>query len=304
MGNQFEMDDLRRQLHAYLFQQKELCMPDYVLSAPFAFSVPLTKAVGPAVDGTAVRIQATSVRSPSATYASQRKEPGLLPAAHLHGKPAAAKMRPARDDAGADPVRDALVNLYNENKTCTECGLATTRRNFVFGSGNAHAHLMIVGEAPGADEDEQGLPFVGKAGELLTKMLGAINLARKNDVFIANVLKCRPPENRNPETTEILACKHILLSQIDIIKPKIILILGRIAAHCLLDTKASIAVLRTGTHQVAGIPAFVTYHPASLLRNEEYKRPAWEDMQKLSRVLIGSGNSKTQDLEGYAGQAI
>jgi uracil-DNA glycosylase len=298
------MDDLRRQLSAYLVQQKEMGIPDYVLSAPFAFSVPLTKAAGPAADRTAGRIQATAVRSPSAPYVSQRKERGPVPAAHLHGKTAAAKMRPARDDTGADPVRDALVNLYNENKSCTACGLAATRRSFVFGSGNAHAHLMIIGEAPGADEDEQGLPFVGKAGELLTKMLGAINLDRKNDVFIANVLKCRPPENRNPESTEILACKHILLSQIDIIKPKIILILGRIAAHCLLDTKASIAVLRTGTHQVAGIPAFVTYHPASLLRNEEYKRPAWEDMQKLSRDLSGNGNNNPQDMEGYAGPTI
>jgi uracil-DNA glycosylase len=298
------MDDLRRQMHAYLVQQKEMGMPDYVLSAPFAFSVPLTKAVGPAADGTAFRRQAVSVRSPSATYVSQKKEKGLVPAAHLHGKPPSEKIRPARDASVADPVRDALVNLYNENKTCTACGLAATRRTFVFGSGNAHAHLMIIGEAPGADEDEQGLPFVGKAGELLTKMLGAINLDRKNDVFIANVLKCRPPENRNPEATEILACKHLLLSQIDIIKPHIILILGRIAAHCLLDTKASIAVLRTQAHQVEGIPAFVTYHPASLLRNEEYKRPAWEDMQKLSRVLINSGNSKTRELEGYAGPAI
>jgi DNA polymerase len=224
---------------------------------------------------------------PGAPAARQKKGPAVLfPATHLHGTaPFTAKRSAAADAQGADPVRDALVKLYNENKSCMACGLGKLRRNFVFGSGNAHASLMLIGEAPGADEDEQGLPFVGKAGELLTKMLAAINLDRKKHVFIANVLKCRPPENRNPEQTEVLACKHILLSQIDIIRPKVILLLGRIAAHTLLDTKASIAALRTQTHRVAGVPAFVTYHPAALLRNEDNKRPAWEDMQKLQRVL-------------------
>jgi uracil-DNA glycosylase family 4 len=301
------MDDIRGMLHAYLRQQKEMGMPDYVLSAPFAFSVPLTKAVGPAAAPAAVRV-------PSAS-ASRKRENGLVPAAHLHGKPAAAQHHSAQT-TGADPVRDALVTLYNENKTCTACGLFATRRHFVFGSGNAHARLMVVGEAPGADEDEQGLPFVGKAGELLTKMLSAVKLDRKEDAFIANVLKCRPPENRTPDSAEVRACKHILLSQIDIIKPHVILLLGRIAAHCLLDTKASIAVLRTQEHRVAGIPAYVTYHPASLLRNEEYKRPAWEDMQKLKRVLTGMQDEThhndpadadadaPEKVEGYAGPAI
>jgi DNA polymerase len=218
------------------------------------------------------------------------KGPALLPVAHLHGS--------KRRAAGADPVRDALVKLHDENKNCVACGLGRTRKNFVFGAGNARAGLMVVGEAPGAEEDEQGLPFVGRAGELLTKMLAAIGCDRKNDAFIANVVKCRPPENRNPEADEILACKHILLSQIDIIKPGVILLLGRIAAHTLLDTAASIATLRTQSHAVAGVPAFVTYHPAALLRNEENKRPAWEDLQKVQRALarvIARGNARESE---------
>ena len=199
----------------------------------------------------------------------------------------------------ADPGRDALVKLYNENKNCKACGLGRMRKNFVFGSGNACAGLMVIGEAPGAEEDEQGLPFVGRAGELLTKMLAAIGCDRKKDVFIANVLKCRPPENRNPDADEILACRHILLSQIEIIKPRVILLLGRIAAHTLLDAAASIATLRTQSHTVAGVPAFVTYHPAALLRNEEHKRPAWEDLKKVQKALAASaganGKNTTED---------
>ena len=272
------MDDIRHGLHAYLRQQKELGMPDYVLSAPLnaaAVAPPHSKNSSPIVPVKKSFSPGSISRTPAV---GQKKSPVLFPAVRLHAP------------QGADPVRDALVKLYNENKNCLACGLGTLRRNFVFGSGNAHASLMLIGEAPGADEDEQGLPFVGKAGELLTKMLTAIKLDRKKHVFIANVLKCRPPENRNPEQSEILACKHILLSQIDIIKPKVILLLGRIAAHTLLDTKASIASLRMQAHQVAGVPAFVTYHPASLLRNEDYKKPAWEDMQKLQRVLADAPN--------------
>jgi uracil-DNA glycosylase len=295
------MDDIRRDLHAYLRQQKELGMPDYVLSAPLN----LTSVAGPQHKSASPIAYVKEIFSPDivppAPVARQKKGPSaavaLLPATHLHGTaPLAVKRSAASDPQGADPVRDALVKLYNENKNCLACGLGKLRHNFVFGSGNAHASLMLIGEAPGADEDEQGLPFVGKAGELLTKMLAAINIDRKKHVFIANVLKCRPPENRNPEQAEILACKHILLSQIDIINPKVILLLGRIAAHTLLDTNASIAALRTQTHTVAGIPAFVTYHPAALLRNEDNKKPAWEDMQKLQRVLIGAPEVEPKDV--------
>ncbi len=280
----------------FLSQQKELGMPDYILSAPFVFSpTSQTNAVksssGPATDHsfTAKKITDPLRNKPSALL--QKKGPVLYSAAHLHGSPA-----PQETIMGkSDTVREELVALYNANKTCMACGLGALRKNFVFGSGNPHAYLMVIGEAPGADEDMQGLPFVGKAGELLTKMLSAIKLDRKTDVFIANVLKCRPPDNRNPESSEVMACKHILLSQISIIKPKIILLLGRIAAHNLLDTNASIAALRKQTHSFQGIQTFVTYHPASLLRNEEYKRPAWEDMQKVQRVLSGETLEASND---------
>ena len=171
-------------------------------------------------------------------------------------------------------------------KGCSACGLAAFRKTFVFGSGNVHAPLMVVGEAPGADEDAQGLPFVGAAGAMLTKMLAAIGLDRKNDVFITNVLKCRPPDNRTPESTEIETCRRIVEAQIGIIKPKAFLLLGRIAAHALLPTRESISSLRAQTFFINGAPAFVTYHPAALLRNEEYKRPAWEDMKKLKQFIV------------------
>jgi len=279
------MDDLRRGLHTYLRQQQELGAPDYILSAPLKM---LAVSESPRTMHSSAKPPAQSFSTgfaPTSPVLKQKRDRGLVPAAHLHGSHAAT----AASASGPDPVRDALVKLFTDNKTCTACGLSNLRKNFVFGSGNAHAPLMVIGEAPGADEDEQGLPFVGKAGELLTKMLAAIQLDRKKDVFIANVLKCRPPENRNPEATEIMACKHILMSQIDIIKPKVILLLGRIAAHTLLESTASIASLRLEPHSVRGTVAFVTYHPASLLRNEEYKRPAWEDMLKLKQALSSAG---------------
>jgi uracil-DNA glycosylase len=291
------MDDLKRQLYAYLSQQKELGAPDYVLSAklnlfPVAKPVPVPKAASLSVPPK--KAFAPSAAAPARPVASaaqkeRKKDPVLFSAVHLHGAPASQRPAGVKPDA----ARDALVKLHGENKDCVACGLGASRKNFVFGSGSAAAGLMVIGEAPGAEEDEQGLPFVGASGELLTKMLGAIKCDRKKDVFIANVVKCRPPQNRNPDSAEILACKHILMSQIDIIKPRVILLLGRIAAHTLLDTKESIAALRTGPHTLAGIPAFVTYHPAALLRNEENKRPAWEDMQKVQRALA---ESQTQSL--------
>ncbi len=191
--------------------------------------------------------------------------------------------------------RAALVELYYEVKDCNGCPLSNSRTKMVFGAGNAAAPLMVIGEAPGYDEDIQGKPFVGKAGNLLTKMLAAINIDREKDVFITNILKCRPPENRNPDQTESIACSPMLKRQIRIIDPKAILLLGRIAAHELLSVKESIGKMRAETHNYNNIPVIVTYHPAALLRNQQYKRPAWEDLQKLQELLnkIGEyGNSE------------
>lgn len=186
-----------------------------------------------------------------------------------------------------DQKRSALRVLYYTN--CTNCQLSQTRKTYVFGSGAANAPVMVIGEAPGQDEDEQGLPFVGAAGQLLTSMLSAIKLDRTKNVFITNILKCRPPENRSPDSAEIISCLPILHKQIAIIQPKALLLLGRIAAHSVLGLTDSIAKLRSVTHQYKSIPAMVIYHPAALLRNSEYKRPAWEDLQKFQLLLTNLG---------------
>jgi DNA polymerase len=163
---------------------------------------------------------------------------------------------------------------------CTQCPLGHTRTNFVYGVGNPHAKIMFVGEAPGRDEDEQGEPFVGRAGKLLDKILAAMNLTR-DDVYIANILKCRPPQNRDPQPDEMKACMPYLKEQIRIIQPQFLCALGRIAAQGLLETTTPLGKLRGKWHRFEGIPLIVTYHPAALLRFAQYKRPTWEDMQTL-----------------------
>lgn len=212
------------------------------------------------------------------------------------GRPASAGQVPADNppshtaaEISRDAKRAALIELYYEVKNCRGCPLCQTRHSMVFGSGNVHAPLMIIGEAPGEEEDKQGKPFVGRAGELLTKMLQAINLDRERDVFITNILKCRPPLNRDPNQAEVSACIPILKRQIAIIKPQAILVLGRIAVDGLLHLSEGIGKLRTTIHYYDTIPVIITYHPAALLRNESYKRPAWEDMKKLRDILKQKG---------------
>ena len=167
---------------------------------------------------------------------------------------------------------------------CRRCPLYSTAKNPVPGSGNPDADFMVVGEAPGANEDEQGVPFVGQAGQLLTKILEAIQL-RRDDVFIANVLKHRPPGNRNPLPDEVAACSPYLVRQIELVRPKVILALGTFAAQTLLETKITIGKLRGQIHRYHGVPLVVTYHPAALLRNPAWKRPTWEDVQLARRIL-------------------
>jgi len=166
---------------------------------------------------------------------------------------------------------------------CQKCALSKSRTHFVFGAGNPDANLMLIGEAPGREEDLQGEPFVGKAGQLLDKILKAIDFERR-EVFITNILKCRPPQNRDPLPEEISLCFSCLQKQIEIIKPKIILILGRIAAHTLLRSEASLTSLRSQTHAFQNIPAIVTYHPAALLRNPQWKKFVWEDVQTVRKL--------------------
>ncbi len=179
---------------------------------------------------------------------------------------------------------DNLARLEEEFKACAMCALSQTRTQVVFGSGNPAAELLFVGEAPGFDEDRQGKPFVGAAGQLLTKIIEAMKL-RREDVYIANCLKCRPPNNRSPLPSEIVTCKPILTRQIEIIRPKIICALGKFAAQTLLETQEPISRLRGRFFDWNGIKLMPTFHPAYLLRNPGDKRLVWEDMKLIMKEL-------------------
>ena len=170
---------------------------------------------------------------------------------------------------------------------CTDCKLRAGCQQTVFGVGDEKADWLLVGEAPGSEEDRLGEPFVGQAGKLLDNMLAAISLSRGRNVYIANVLKCRPPGNRNPEPDEVAKCLPHLLRQIGLIQPKLILAMGRFASQALLGTDATIASLRGRVHQYAGVPLIVTYHPAYLLRNLPDKAKAWADLRFAVRTLSG-----------------
>ncbi|NWF55391.1 MAG: uracil-DNA glycosylase [Syntrophaceae bacterium] len=176
----------------------------------------------------------------------------------------------------------SLEEVRRELGDCRRCKLHSGRTNIVFGTGNPKAKLVFVGEGPGRDEDLQGKPFVGQAGQLLTKIIQAIQLTRE-EVYIANIIKCRPPGNRNPEPDEIQACEPFLIKQLEVIRPKLICALGTFAAQTLLETGEKISLLRGRFHQYQGIPIMPTYHPAYLLRNPHFKRDVWEDMKKIKK---------------------
>lgn len=177
----------------------------------------------------------------------------------------------------------SLDELNSQICECQKCPLGKTRTKFVFGVGNPKADLIFIGEAPGADEDMKGEPFVGRAGQLLNKILEAVGLKRE-DVYICNILKCRPPGNRNPMPDEINKCEPYLKYQLELIKPLIIIALGRIAAETLLKSKQPLLKLRGKVHSFNGMNLMVTFHPAALLRNPQWKRPAWEDMQQIKKM--------------------
>jgi DNA polymerase len=195
--------------------------------------------------------------------------------------------------SNADAVPAAIEKLRSleeiaaKVQKCTRCPLYETATNGVPGEGDASAKLVCVGEAPGAKEDETGRPFIGQAGQLLTKILAAIDLTREQ-VFIVNVLKHRPPGNRNPRPEEVEACSPYLIRQLELIKPKVIVAFGTFAAQTLLQTKTPIGQLRGLVHRYHGIPLIVTYHPAALLRNPAWKRPTWEDVKLARRILDSS----------------
>jgi DNA polymerase len=212
---------------------------------------------------------------------------------------------PAQPPAGRrNDVSPELESIRKDLGNCTRCKLHKGRNNIVFGVGNLHAELMFVGEGPGADEDEQGIPFVGRAGQLLTKIIQAMGIKR-DDVYIGNIVKCRPPNNRNPEPDEIDTCIPFILKQIAVIQPKVIVCLGAIAAKALLNTEVPISKLRgkiiewpsgsvnliskspreIALQELKPCKVIPTYHPAFLLRNPNMKRPVWEDMQVVMKEL-------------------
>jgi DNA polymerase len=199
---------------------------------------------------------------------------GLGPVWRLKGKP-----------SEEETETSDWQTLKTRVKNCTDCKLRAGCTQTVFGVGDEKAEWLLVGEAPGAEEDRLGEPFVGQAGKLLDNMLAAIGLSRRENVYIANVLKCRPPGNRNPEPDEVAKCSPHLQKQIDLIKPKLIIAMGRFAAQTLVGSDATIASLRGRVHRFAGLPLIVTYHPAYLLRNLPDKAKAWADLRFAVRTM-------------------
>ena len=191
------------------------------------------------------------------------------------------------EDRGQDDIEttNADLDLFNQSIcNCQKCQLSQTRKNFVFGVGNPKADIVFIGEAPGEQEDLQGVPFVGRAGKLLDKILTAIELTR-NDVYICNVLKCRPPNNRDPLPSEVEKCEPYLVKQIEKIQPRLIVALGRVAGKTLIKMDVPLKEMRGKTHDYHGTPLRVTYHPAALLRNSNFKKPAWDDFQWVRDFL-------------------
>jgi DNA polymerase len=199
-------------------------------------------------------------------------------------RPRARAERGASPDGGAVSC-DSLERVEREIRHCVACRLAPSRTKTVCGQGVADPALLVVGEGPGAEEDKEGLPFVGPAGQLLDKMLAAIGMSRRTNCYIANVVKCRPPLNRDPAPDEQEACLPFLERQFDLLKPRAVLAAGRVAAQALLKTKDGVHRMRGRLYEWKGVPLVVTYHPSAILRDESLKRPAWEDLKALRELL-------------------
>lgn len=289
--------DAREQLRRYLEQRREAGERELVLDGLTVDEVMRLVGAAQAHPGgpAAATAPASAIRStPGAEHASAdwrevlrsagaSTVPGAAPddAPVPDGISVGGSLAAAAQFGAAFPTLDAIAQAV---ASCTRCPLHATATNPVPGEGNPNADLVVVGEAPGATEDEQGRPFVGAAGQLLTKILAAVDL-RREDVFICNVLKHRPPGNRNPMPDEVTACSPYLVRQIELVRPKAILALGTFAAQTLLQTKLAIGKLRSHVHRYHGVPLIVTYHPAALLRNPSWKRPTWEDVQLVRRIL-------------------
>ena len=274
---------------------------------------PVTEAQTPGEEG-AAEVEAAAVAASGTTYsATSSATPSATPSAALQAdsravpQPASRATAQADLDEAKDFAPDAITEvsldpdtaatrwarLQAAVKDCTACDLAATRRQTVFGVGAPTASVMIIGEAPGAEEDARGEPFVGQAGRLLDLMLAEIGLARGEQVFICNVLKCRPPNNRNPQPDEVAACAAFLEEQIKLVRPRVVLLLGGFAIRSILKTESSVGSQRGTVHRrVLGgveVPIIVSYHPAYLLRNPADKRKSWEDLLRLAEVLDEAG---------------
>ena len=289
-------DDFRR----YLEQRRELGEAGLVLDDP-EMAEAIRASPGGVRESRAAPPQTGAAQSQTPVAQAPKGEPGLE---HGSVPPASNEPKWSRDappvppdgiaierpDASlfaADPLADkTLSEIVDLVCACTKCGLSRGRTNAVPGEGPGDARLMVVGEGPGANEDAQGRPFVGRAGELLDQILAAIDCPRET-VYIANVVKCRPPSNRNPERAEIEACLPYLHRQIALIAPSVILAMGSTAALTLLGTRGSLSSLRNKVHHFHGIPLVVTYHPAALLRNPNWKKPTWDDVRIARRLLTG-----------------
>lgn len=263
--------------------------PSESLSPPAAAAPEFAAALGP--ETAAGAVQAADLRAANAMPNTMGEAlvtdlPMWLSALDLPLGIEAGRLRVI--DAAPDIAQlPTLVDIAEHVAGCTRCALYKSATHHVPGEGNPTADLLCVGEAPGAQEEEQGRPFVGEAGELFTKILGAIQLSRE-DVYLCNVLKHRPPGSRDPLPDEVFACQPYLLRQIELVRPRVILALGRFAAQTLLQTTAGIGALRGRIHRFYGVPLIVTYHPAALLRNESWKRPTWEDVKLARRILDAS----------------
>ncbi|MFQ5914610.1 MAG: uracil-DNA glycosylase [Nitrospinota bacterium] len=224
---------------------------------------------------------ASSLRKPPGRPGSQSSKGATRERVQTASPP----LGPAKPGTRAPSVPiETLEEIRADLGDCRRCRLWNGRKTIVFGVGSPNADLVIVGEAPGRDEDVQGEPFVGRAGQLLTRMLAAIGLSRE-DVYICNVIKCRPPENRNPLPDEVASCEPFLIRQLKSLRPKVILAMGKFAAQTLLNTEERISSLRGRFREYQGIPVMPTYHPAYLLRNDSQKRVVWEDLLKVHKAL-------------------
>ena len=298
--------DARDRLREYLEQRRELGESEFVLDglsveealnalgvrggaagkAPAHESPREARTTGPAGNDWREALRSVGVDQPVAKLGRYEMPKPTEPSENATGElkqgiVAGAAIEPGK---GAHANLESIGAIAKAVGACTACGLYVGAKNPVPGEGNPHARFVCVGEAPGQTEDETGKPFVGASGQLLTKILAAINFTRE-EVFICNVIKHRPPGNRNPSLDEITACSPFLLRQLELLQPKVILALGTFAAQTLLQTTTPIGKLRGQVHRYYGVPLIVTYHPAALLRNPSWKRPTWEDVQLARRVF-------------------